>query len=202
MPSRRRRPIAAEHHALHPIGDVHLGGAAAVPAPGAPIADVIRWIEAGAPADPGAFHSATRDGTTTQLGDDIAFTTPSGKTNCMTDSRFSGALACLVDLANPPPSRPTSTGNGRAAGSTSPAPPSNRFGARRSGPLHQRHGPGTAVRPGAGVRRLPLPRRPGRAVLRELCAPVRGPVQRRGNRAVRMSASGGAPGRHRREFSC
>ena len=76
---------------------------AAVPAPGAPIADVIRWIEAGTRADPGAYHSATREGATTQLGDDIAFTTPSGKTNCMTDSRFGGALACLVDLANPPP---------------------------------------------------------------------------------------------------
>ncbi len=76
---------------------------AAVPAPGAPIAEVIRWIEAGTSVDPGAYHSATREGATTQLGDDIAFTTPSGKTNCMTDSRVGGALACLVDLANPQP---------------------------------------------------------------------------------------------------
>ena len=73
------------------------------PAPGAPIADVIRWIEAGTATDAGAYHSATRDGATTQLGDDIAFTTPSGKTDCMTDAKFDGALACLVDLANPPP---------------------------------------------------------------------------------------------------
>ena len=73
------------------------------PAPGAPIANVIRWIEAGTAADAGGYHSATRDGATTQLGDDIAFTTPSGKTDCMTDSKFGGALACLVDLTNPPP---------------------------------------------------------------------------------------------------
>ena len=30
--------------------------------PGADIADVIAWVEAGQPADAGQFHSATRDG--------------------------------------------------------------------------------------------------------------------------------------------
>ncbi|HEX2215020.1 MAG TPA: hypothetical protein VHH12_16515 [Mycobacterium sp.] len=74
------------------------------PAPGAPIGDVIAWIEAGSPADAASFHVATRDGQTTDLGEDVAFTTPSGKTTCMTDSqRSGGALACLVDLADPPP---------------------------------------------------------------------------------------------------
>ncbi len=74
------------------------------PGAGTPVGDVIAWIEAGSPADPGAYHSATRDGATTQLGDDVAFTAPSGKSNCMTDSKYSdGALACLVDLVNPPP---------------------------------------------------------------------------------------------------
>jgi len=74
------------------------------PAPGAPVADVIAWIEAGGTADAAEYHVATRDGVTTQLGDDVAFTTPSGKTNCMTDSKYSGgALACLVDLVDPPP---------------------------------------------------------------------------------------------------
>ena len=74
------------------------------PGPGAPIGDVIAWVEAGAPADPARYHSATRDGATTELGEDVAFVTPSGKTNCMTDSKYSGgALACLVDLKNPPP---------------------------------------------------------------------------------------------------
>jgi hypothetical protein len=74
------------------------------PAIGAPIGDVIAWVEAGTPADAAHYHSATRDGETTQLGDDVAFTTPSGRSNCMTDSRYAGgALACLVELTNPPP---------------------------------------------------------------------------------------------------
>jgi hypothetical protein len=74
------------------------------PAAGAPVADVIDWIEAGEVADAAGYHSATRDGATTDLGGDVAFTTPSGKTNCMTDAQHSGgALACLVDLIDPPP---------------------------------------------------------------------------------------------------
>jgi hypothetical protein len=73
------------------------------PEAGSDIADVIAFVESGQSADAGQFHSATRDGTTTQLGDDVAFTTPSGKSNCMTDSKnFGGALACLVDLTIPP----------------------------------------------------------------------------------------------------
>jgi hypothetical protein len=74
------------------------------PALGAPVADVIAWIEAGVVADSADYHVATRDGQTTPLGEDVAFTTPSGKTNCMTDSGDGGgALACLVDLLDPPP---------------------------------------------------------------------------------------------------
>jgi hypothetical protein len=77
----------------------------AAPADGAPITQVIRWIEAGTPADASAFHSATRDGTTTQLGDDVAFSTPPpGKTICTTDFKHNaGVLSCLVALTNPPP---------------------------------------------------------------------------------------------------
>jgi hypothetical protein len=78
--------------------------AARPPEPGAEIADVIAFIESGRPADAGPYHSATRDGTTTQLGEDVAFVTPSGTSNCMTDTPyFSGALACLVKLTSPPP---------------------------------------------------------------------------------------------------
>jgi hypothetical protein len=74
------------------------------PAPGAHVSDVIAFIESGQRADPAKYHSAIRDGATTELGDDIAFTTPSGTSNCMTDGQyFGGALACLVDLTNPPP---------------------------------------------------------------------------------------------------
>jgi hypothetical protein len=74
------------------------------PEPGAEIGDVIAFIESGRPTDAGPFHSADREGVTTQLGEDVAFITPSGTSNCMTDSKyFGGALACLVQLTNPPP---------------------------------------------------------------------------------------------------
>ncbi|MCV7302243.1 hypothetical protein H7J93_21690 [Mycobacterium barrassiae] len=74
------------------------------PAPGAPMADVVAWIEAGDTVDAAEYHVATRDGVATDLGEDVAFVTPSGKTTCITDTRYSGgALACLVDLADPPP---------------------------------------------------------------------------------------------------
>jgi hypothetical protein len=78
--------------------------AAEPPGPGAPVSDVIAFVESGQPADAAKYHSATRDGAITELGDDVAFTTPSGTSNCMTDGKyFGGALACLVDLTNPPP---------------------------------------------------------------------------------------------------
>ncbi|HYZ66280.1 MAG TPA: hypothetical protein VE666_00465, partial [Mycobacterium sp.] len=54
---------------------------AKAPGPGAPMSEVIAWVEAGTPADPAQYHSATRDGQTTDLGDDVAFVTPSGKSN-------------------------------------------------------------------------------------------------------------------------
>lgn len=83
----------------------------APPSADTPIAGVIAWIEAGTPADPADFHTATRDGAATQLGDDVAFVTPSGNTTCMTDSRTAnGALACLVDLSDPPPAPETAYG--------------------------------------------------------------------------------------------
>lgn len=69
------------------------------PAAGAPVDQVIAWVEAGRPADPAAYHSAVRDGVSTDLGDEVAFTTPAGAANCITD----GALACLVKLTDPPP---------------------------------------------------------------------------------------------------
>jgi hypothetical protein len=86
----------------------------AAPAAGAQIADVIAWIEAGHPADPGRYHSATRNGVATQLGNDIAFIGKSGSgqpVTCMTDSKHTGsALACLVNLTNPPPRPATAYG--------------------------------------------------------------------------------------------
>ncbi len=83
----------------------------AAPSAGAAISDVIAWIEAGHPADPSRYHNATRDGATTPLGDDIAFTATAGKVSCMTDSKHTGsALVCLVSLTNPPPPPATAYG--------------------------------------------------------------------------------------------
>lgn len=69
----------------------------------APVAAVIAWVQSGTQADLAGFHTATRDGTTTELGDDVAFVTPSDKTQCRTDATMTGgALACLVELTDPP----------------------------------------------------------------------------------------------------
>lgn len=77
----------------------------APPGPGAPISAVISWVDAGQPADAADYHSATRDGTSTDLGDDIAFT--AAATRCVTDSqRARGTLTCLVALTDPPPRPP------------------------------------------------------------------------------------------------
>ena len=86
------------------------------PAAGAPMSDVIAWIAAGNPADPARYHAGTRDGVTTQLGNDIAFTLPAAPESrpvaCTTDSKHTGsALICLVDLANPPPRPDTAYGD-------------------------------------------------------------------------------------------
>ena len=111
---------------LTPITPSHTGGAAtsppdkarssasptttpssaAAPAAGEPAAEAIAWVEAGPPVDDADFRVALRGGTTTPLGDDTAFTTPSG-TSCMTDGkRATGGLACLVNLVDPPPQPP------------------------------------------------------------------------------------------------
>jgi hypothetical protein len=82
------------------------------PGPGAAISDVIAWIEAAHPTDPGRYHSAVREGATTPLGNDIALTVQAGKVSCMTDSEHTGAaLACLVALTNPPPRPDTAYGD-------------------------------------------------------------------------------------------
>ena len=85
--------------------------ASAAPSAGAAISDVIAWIEAAHPADPGRYHTATRDGATASLGNDIAFSAQASKVACMTDSKHTAdALACLVALTNPPPRPETAYG--------------------------------------------------------------------------------------------
>lgn len=72
------------------------------PGPGDSVQTAIAWVEAGPPADGADFQVALRGGSSTPLGEDTAFTTPSG-ISCMTDTkRDSGGLACLVDLIDPP----------------------------------------------------------------------------------------------------
>ena len=85
--------------------------ASTAPGAGAAISEVIAWIEAGHPADPFRYHTATRDGASTSLGNDIAFTAQASKVACMTDSKHAaGALACLVTLTKPPPRPETAYG--------------------------------------------------------------------------------------------
>ena len=79
------------------------GTSSSAPTPGAPVAEAIDWVEAAGPVDGADFRVALRAGTTTSLGDDVAFTTPSG-ISCMTDAKHgSPGLACLVNLIDPPP---------------------------------------------------------------------------------------------------
>lgn len=86
-------------------------GASAAPAAGAAVSDVIAWIEAARPADPGRYHTAIRDGVATPLGSDIALAAVGSKVSCMTDAAHTdGALNCLVNLATPAPAPATAYG--------------------------------------------------------------------------------------------
>ncbi|EUA37516.1 putative lppI [Mycobacterium avium subsp. avium 2285 (R)] len=86
-------------------------GPSGAPAAGAAMSDVITWIEAGHPADPSRYHTATRDGVATPLGDDIAVSALAGKVSCMTDAKHTGgAVVCLVSLTHPAPPPATAYG--------------------------------------------------------------------------------------------
>lgn len=102
-------PPSTTSTALKPPATASVGpslGPSSPPAPAAPIADVIRWIEAGTPADAAAYRSMTRDGEVTTLDDGVAFTTAGAVANCVTDPYHDGALACLLKLTDPPPRPP------------------------------------------------------------------------------------------------
>jgi len=75
------------------------------PAAGASIDEVVRFVEAAAPADAGTYGVAFRDGVTTRLDGGLAFTAPSGEphgaTQCLTTA---DGLTCLAELTSPPPS--------------------------------------------------------------------------------------------------
>lgn len=78
----------------------------AAPAAGAPISEVIAWVEAGRATDVAGYHSATRDGATTDLGDEVAFTSAAGSSGAARCVTTGNTLSCLVDLVNPPPRPP------------------------------------------------------------------------------------------------
>ena len=79
------------------------------PSGGTPVAQVIAWVRAAATAvDVSRYQSQTgTDGTVTRLPSDIAFVSPSGKINCVTELRYGDTdLECLANLKNPPPRPP------------------------------------------------------------------------------------------------
>lgn len=76
----------------------------AAPAAGTDEAAVAAWIDAGTRAEPDKFHTATRDGVATTLHEGVAFTTPGGQAQCMTDPKLGdGVLSCLLRLSDPAP---------------------------------------------------------------------------------------------------
>ncbi|MEV0246133.1 hypothetical protein AB0H76_06055 [Nocardia sp. NPDC050712] len=84
---------------------------AQVPVPGAVLAAVTSWIQAGTPVDPAPFHTATaEDGKPTDLGAAVAFVSPTKKIRCMSprdaDNPRPG-MTCLVQFDNEP-ARPPS----------------------------------------------------------------------------------------------
>ena len=109
-PSRAASSPAQSTEVSTPTTSSKTPAGAAAPRGGAPITAAISWVEAATPADAADFAVALRGGTTTPLGDDVAFTTPSG-IGCMTDVKRGAAdLACLVDLTDPPPQPPDTYG--------------------------------------------------------------------------------------------
>ena len=149
------------------------------PAAGAAISDVVAWIEAGHPADPARYHAVTRDGVTTQLGSDIAFTVPAAKVACTTDSDAHRRRAGLSGRSGQAaaPARHGLRRVERRLGRLRRHEPADRGGARRSGSVRQRRWARIGERRHVVLRRLPLPRRPSWAVLRELRTPVGSAVQ-------------------------
>ncbi|MQY22824.1 hypothetical protein [Nocardia macrotermitis] len=104
-------PSAAATSAAASSTTTASGGA---PESGASFATVDAWVRSGRAADAAKFATATtEDGTTTPLKDgDVAFTSPTGKIKCTSDSEEGmPGMYCLVDLRNPP-AQPAHSGEG------------------------------------------------------------------------------------------
>ncbi|MET8649638.1 hypothetical protein [Nocardia aurea] len=79
--------------------------AKAAPGSGAPIKEVVSWVNEGSEVSGTKYATATTDdGVSTELDSgDRAFTSPTGKIKCMSDGHEGRhSLVCLVDLKNPP----------------------------------------------------------------------------------------------------
>ena len=75
-----------------------------VPSARADLTEVIDWVQAGTAASAERYATVSRAGATSAV-DGVAFTT--AVTNCISTTRYrGGALACLVDLDDPPPRPP------------------------------------------------------------------------------------------------
>ncbi|MGI9161808.1 MAG: hypothetical protein ACR2JI_02625 [Mycobacterium sp.] len=101
----RLTPISPSHSPSATRSTATTAPTTAAPAPGVPVAAALAWIQGAGPIDAAGFHVALRNGTSTPLADDVAFTTASG-TTCMTDTKRGAGLACLVNLTDPPPQPP------------------------------------------------------------------------------------------------
>ncbi len=125
---------------------------AGVPGADASLGEVIGFIEAGTAVDAGTFHVAFRDGVTTRLGDDIAFTAPSGAPHSSTQcvSGADGALTCLVDLTAPAPRPPGAEGVWKAGWISYPGT-SLQIGALRGDPGPFANGTGADLAAGQSL---------------------------------------------------
>ena len=100
------RAANADQTPTSPVGQQTAGGVdrAGAGAPRSPTSS--RGSRLVTPPIRPAITPSTRDGVTTQLGNDIAFTARGRQVACTTDSKHTGgALACLVD-ADQSPARP------------------------------------------------------------------------------------------------
>lgn len=104
-------PTSSAHTSAKPTTTTTSPLPTTAPAAGTPMPTVIRWVEAGTAADPERFHSATRDGETTDVSPDVAFVGASGAARCATDKLVAGQLACLVTADGLPPKPSDVEGN-------------------------------------------------------------------------------------------
>ena len=145
----------------------------------------------GPPADAAQYHEVLTDGETTGLGDDMAFTAPAGKTQCLTDAMTTTARWRAWSTRGPPPRPPAAYGQWKGgwmdfAGTASKSAHPTEIRAVHSG-----------RRAGAGLRARSLAfgdnGRTDPNGVTALNYATRGLVPPRRHRGVRLSAAGHRP---------